>query len=180
MGWEDVARDHELMPKTVDHDFWQTYLADHPEVMHRLLGDIYNATASNPNRLPTVDELRRLVTTDFSTDDFSTAVQKLLGDRSVRWLAAQMKVHHDQVLRILNGKRQIVLLRDPAGSMYRIEAFARALRVHPAHFVEWRRLWILSLIDDAFTVQPNLSIGVYRRFSGHQPEAPHQKPMNGR
>jgi len=62
----------------------------------------------------------------------------------------------------------VVTLRDPAGSMYQIEAIARVLRVHPSYFVEWRRLWILALLDDAFAAQPHLSIGVWKRFSSHE------------
>lgn len=169
MSWETVAREHELMPKTIDHDWWQRFLTERPDVMYRLLSDLYQASATvrgkDPSKLPTVDELRSLVTQQYSNEPFGQALSDLLGDRSVRWLAHQMKIHHSQITRIIRGERDIVTLRDPAGSMYQIEAIARVLKVHPSYFVEWRRLWIMSLLDDAFTAQPHLSIGVWKKFS---------------
>lgn len=171
------------MPRTVDHEFWQEFLTERPDVMHRLLAELYHAASAVKGRRRTesaasVDDLWKLVTPQFSNEPFGPALKEALGKRSVRWLAAQLKVHHYQVARLINGEREIVSLRDPAGSMYQIEGIARALRIHPSYFVEWRRLWILSLVDDAFTAQPNLSIGVYKRFAGH--EAAAKPPTNGR
>ena len=170
MTWERVARDHDVLPKTVDHVWWQQYLTERPDVMYRLLGDLYQASATvrgkDPNKVPTVDELRGLVTQKYSNDPFGVALKELLGDRSVRWLAHQMKIHHSQITRIIRGERDISTLQDPAGA---IEAVARVLRVHPSYFVEWRRMWIMNLLDDAFTAQPHLSIGVGKKFSAHEP-----------
>lgn len=166
MSWEDVAREHELVPRTGDQDWWQEFLSHRPDVMHRLLGDLYQAAHPHRDRLPTVEELRDLVTPRYSNDPFPAALKELLGDRSVRWLAQQMKVHHSMITRYLRGEREIVSLHDPAGSMYRIEQVARGLRVNPSYFAEYRRLWIMTLLDSAFAAQPNLSIGVWKKFSG--------------
>lgn len=179
-----MAREHELMPKTVDRDFWREYLTEHPDVMYRLLGDLYQASRAvagrrkPPTTKATLDDIYQLVTPQFSNQPFGEAVKAALGSRSVSWLAQQIHVHHSQVIRLMSGEREIVSIRDPAGSMFRLEAVARALNVHPSYFLEWRRLWILSLIDDAFAEQPNLSIGVYKRFAGQLD--PHTRPVNGR
>lgn len=169
MSWETVAREHELMEKTTNVDWWRAFFGERTDVMYRLLGDLYQASTSvrglSPEKLPTVDELRGLVTQDYSNEPFGEALMTLLGDRSVRWLAARMKIHHSQLTRLIRGDRGIETLRDP---MWQMEEVARALRVHPSYFLEWRRMWIVSLLDAAFTAQPNLSIGVYKKFSGHQ------------
>ena len=172
MTWETVAREHELMPKTGDQDWWRQFLAQRPDVMYRLLADLYQASATargkDPTKVPTVDELRELVTQQYSNDPFPEALQTLLAGRSVRWLAAQMKIHHSLLTRMIRGERDIVAVTDPEGSMLRLEEIARILRVHPSYFVEWRRLWIMSLLDGAFAAQPNLSIGVWKKFSPFQ------------
>jgi hypothetical protein len=173
VSWEVVARDHELMARSTDHDFWRQFLTDRPDVMYRLLGDLHQAAAvikgEDPTRVPTVEELGKLVSAQYTNEPFGDALKCLLNGRSVRWLAQQLRLHHSQITRIIRGERDIVTLRDPAGSMYQIEAIARVLRVHPSYFVEWRRLWIMALLDDAFAAQPHLSIGVWKRFSVHEP-----------
>lgn len=169
-SWETVAREHPLMPKTTDPDFWRAHLAQNPEVMYRLLADLHNAASQfrgeNPDRVPTVEELLNLVTPQYSNDPFPVALKTALGNRSARWLAKRLNMHFSYVYRLLNGEREIVDVNDPAHSMARIEAIARELRVHPSYFAEWRRLWIMSLLDSMFEVKPNLSIGVWRKFSG--------------
>lgn len=169
MSWETVAREHELMPQTRDQDWWRQLLTERPDVMYRLLGDLYQASASvrgkDPSKLPTVDDLRELVTQQYSNDPFPQALQMLLAGRSVRWLAQQMKIHHSLLTRMIRGERDIVAVTDPEGSMLRLEEIARVFKVHPSYFVEWRRLWIMSLMDEVFAVQPNLSIGVWKKFS---------------
>lgn len=174
MSWEVVAREHEMMSKTTDPDFWRQLLTERPDVMYRLLGDLHQAAAvikgQDPSRVPTVAELRDLVTAQYSNEPFGASLKQLLGKRSVRWLAAQLNLHHEQINRIIRGERDVVSIQDPTGSMYQIESIARVLRVHPSYFMEWRRLWIMSLLDDAFAAQPHLSIGVWKKFSGVGPD----------
>jgi hypothetical protein len=107
------------------------------------------------------------VNPSFTNEPFGEAVYALLGKRSVRWLASQLHMAHVPLLRILKGERALVNIHDPKRSMLRIEAVARVLKVHPSYFAEWRRLWIMTLLDAAFAERPNLSIGVYRKFADH-------------
>lgn len=170
-GWETAARELDVA-RTASQDFWRTYLADHPDVMHHLLADLYQATRGVDAPPATLDDLWGLVAPQFSNAPFGEAVKTLLAGRSVRWLAGELHLHHSFVLRVLNGQRDLVSLRDPQESMRRIEEIARVLKVHPSYFAEWRRLWLMFLLDQAFEAHPNLSIGVYKRFSG--------QAMNGR
>lgn len=167
-GWQRLLETHPLGEESAHPEFWQEYLAQHPDVLHRLLADVYQATYG-ADKPPTLDELWDLVAKpEYSVQPFGRAVQDALGNRSVRSLAVQVGIHQSLLTRYMTGERDIVSIRDPRGSMARIEHVARALRVHPSYFAEWRRLWVMSLLDAAFASQPALSVGVWKRFSGFQ------------
>ena len=167
-GWQQLLASHPLGEESSRPDFWADFLSEHPDVLHRLLADVYQATHGT-EKPPTLDELWDLVATpEYSVDPFGEALLAALGSRSVRSLAVQIGIHQSLLTRYITGERDIVSIRDPRGSMARIEIIARALRVHPSYFAEWRRLWVMSLLDAAFVRQPNLSIGIWKRFSGFQ------------
>lgn len=169
MSWQRLLDTHPLAPQTGSSDFWEEYLADHPDVLHRLLADIYQAVYG-AERPPTLDDLWALMAREeFSSKAFGDAVDDLLAGRSVRWLAQQVGVHHSVMTRFLRGERSIISVHDTKGSMQRIEAVAEALRVHPSYFGEWRRLWIMSLLDGAFANSPSLSVGIFKRFASLEP-----------
>lgn len=166
--WQRLLSSDPVAQRSDDPDFWETYLAEHPDVLHRLLADVYQATYGS-EKPPTLDDLWALMAAPrFTTETFGNAVVDLLGARSVRWLAGQVGIAHQQLARYLSGQRPIVSIHDAKGSMRRIESVAAALKVHPSYFVEWRRLWIMSLLDSAFTAQPSLSVGIFRRYSGFE------------
>jgi hypothetical protein len=165
-GWQRLLEDHPLGRHSADPEFWEHYLDEHPDVLHRLLADVFQAT-HGVDRPPTLDDLWDLVSTpEFSVKPFGDALHDALSGRSVRSLAVQIGIHQTLLTRYMTGERDIVSVRDPIGSMRRLELIAKALRMHPAYFAEWRRLWLMSLLDAAFTAQPALSIGVWKRFSG--------------
>ena len=167
-GWDRVLQEHELVAQTSDPGFWRTYLSQNPDVLHQLLGDLYQATHQASSKPPTLEDLWDLVAPRFTNEPFGEAVKGLLAGRSVRWLAGEIHLHHVPLSRVLNGERDVVSIRDPKGSMARIEVIARALNVHPSYFAEWRRLWVMTLLDEAFEELPHLSVGVYRKFAGHR------------
>ena len=155
-SWQALLEQHPLGSSTDSPDFWEEYLAENPDVLHRLLADLYQATYGS-ERPPTLDDLWEIVSAPrFTSDEFGAAVLDLLGKRglSIRWLAQQIGTSHTQVRFYLTGKRPIVSLHDAKGSMRRIEAISEALRVHPSYFAEWRRLWIMTLLDSAFAARP--------------------------
>jgi hypothetical protein len=170
-GWRAFMAEHPLAESSASEEFWVTYLAEHPDVLHRLLADVYEATygADTP---PTLDDLWKLMSAQprFATVPFAQALADALGGRSVNWLATQVGVSQPTLSRMINGVQEVMNVKDLRGSMYRLEQIAAALRVHPSYFAEWRRMWIMTLLDSAFTAQPTLSIGVYRRYSGFQRE----------
>lgn len=170
--WQRLLSQHPLADESETPEFWETYLTENPDVLHRLLADVYHATYGS-EKPPTLDDLWEMMSTPrFSTQPFGEAVLDLLGDRSLRWLAREVRISIGQMQRYVVGTRPIVSLHDHRGSMRRIEAVAQALRVHPSFFGEWRRLWVMSLIDNAFATQPALSVGIFRRFSGFEKDRP--------
>lgn len=166
--WRFVLNAHPLNERSHDAEFWDTYLQENPDVLHRLLADIYRA-AYGVDRPPSLDDLWALLDTpEFTSEAFGPAAKALLARRkkSARWLAMQIHVNQRHLGRYLNGTMPIVSAYDVEGSMQRIEAVAKALRIHPSYFCEWRRLWVMRLLDSAFIAHPDLSVDVFRRFSG--------------
>ena len=157
---------HPLAEPSATEEFWVGYLGEHPDVLHRLLADVYEATfgAETP---PTLDDLWKLMSAQprYASVPFGQALIDALGDRSINWLAQQAGISQSTLSRMVNGIKPVVNIKDIRGSMYRLERVATVLRVHPSYFAEWRRMWIMTLLDSAFTAQPTLSIGVYRRYS---------------
>lgn len=158
--------EHPLAEPSASEEFWVRYLDENPDVLHRLLADVYEATygAEAP---PTLDDLWKLMSAQprYASVPFGEAVVDALGGRSINWLAGQAGVSQSVLSRLINGLKPVVNIKDIRGSMYRLERIAAVLRVHPSYFAEWRRMWIMTLLDSAFTAQPTLSIGVYRRYS---------------
>lgn len=165
MSWRDVVESHDLMESSRSSTFWEDYLEQHPDVMHRILADLYQATTGNREAPDTLEELWAVITPTFSHEPFGAAVLALLGDQSLRGLAMRTPFPVQVLHRWVRGERPVVTVNDVEGSMWRIEQIAKALRVHPSHFAEWRRLWAVSLIDGAFNTNPNLSVTFFRKFS---------------
>ena len=168
-SYEPVMEVPDLAQQTIEPAFWERVLTEEPDALNRLLGDLWKAVQADRGtqgrvRRPTLDEVFALVLPEYATEPFPEALRAKLGDRSVRWLAGRIHLHHSHLNRWITGQRDIVSLSDPEASMRQIEAIAAALNVGPAYFTEWRRLWVLLLVDDAFAHHPNLSIGVFQKF----------------
>lgn len=167
MSWRDVVENHDLMESSRSSAFWEDYLEQHPDVLHRALADLYQATAGTREAPDTLEDLWAVITPTFSHEEFGGTVRELL-DRhgeTLRGLAMRTGYAHQEISRWASGKRPVISVHDVEGSMRRLEVIAKALRVHPSHFSEWRRLWAMSLIDGAFSTNPNLSVAFFRKFS---------------
>ena len=152
-----------------DPDDWARYFDANPEVMHHLLRDVYVATRG-PEHRPSLDDLWKMLEEPRFTDlPFVDAALQLLGDRSLRWLSVQVGMSLGTVHNLMNGKRPVVKPQRVPESMREIEKFARAFRVHPSYFSEWRRLWLMSLLDSAFAAKPELSAALFQRYAAVGP-----------
>ena len=131
-GWQAFMAQHPLAEPSATEEFWVTYLDENPDVLHRLLADIYEATygADAP---PTLDDLWKLMSDQprYASAPFGEAVIDALGGRSINWLAGQAGVSQSVLSRMVNGLKPVVNIKDIRGSMYRLERIAAVLRVHP-------------------------------------------------
>lgn len=165
-GWKAILEDYEHGERLTDPAFWSEFLARNPDILHRLLADMYQAVHGS-KATPNLDALWELVQApEYSLEPFGTSVEAALGGRSVRWLAQQIGIHRVQLQRQMNGERPIISPHDPRGSMKRIEVVAKALGVSPAYFREWRLLWLMHVVEQTFTAHPELSVDLFRRFAG--------------
>lgn len=171
-SWQDALTSHALVANSFSPSFWSEFLAENPDVLHRILGDLYQIASKELRENPTLDDLWALVAPSYSLQPFPQAFMAAAGKRSIRQIAGQLGIHHSILARYINEDVPIVRATDPVGSLARLEAIALTLKVHPAYFAEWRRLWVLAVIDSAMESQPNLSVGIYRKFSGQERRAP--------
>lgn len=167
MTWEEALDAHKIYEGSFDPIFWRQYLAEHPEVLHHILADLHQVAGAK-GRPANLDDIWELVAPKYSERPFPEAFLEVKGGRSIRQIAMSVGLHHQTVLRYLSGALPVVSRHDVAGSMRRLELFAKALGVKPSYFAEWRRLWVMSVIDVALEQRPNLSVAIYRRFSGQE------------
>jgi hypothetical protein len=163
--WEQART---LYPSTeYQSRVWADYFDEHPDVLTKLLGDVYRvykteeakrAGVSNPQGgrrrshvNGNLDELWAILTPKFSMDPFPVAVRELMGKKSVRQFAADVGMDHRELSRLLNGARRPSMI-------HWLEVIARGADVHPAFFLEWRTATLVGIMADAFASQPHLSI----------------------
>lgn len=154
---------------------WEEFFAESPDALHHLLGEIYIITKSQAaevkrsgRRVRTVngnlDELWAMISPRYSMEPFGEAVRELMGPMSLRAFAAKIPMHHHSLSRLMRGERQVVNQFDIPGSMRTLEVVAKAGKVHPAFFVEWRELLVLGVVRKALSTDPALGIRVIERL----------------
>lgn len=164
-GWrEALQRETE---RASDPNYWLQIFEDRPEVLHRLIADLFQA-AHGVERVPAADDLWDLVSApSYSNLAFGQAFELIVGDRPRAEVAEKAGLFAGTLRRYVTGARPIVTT-DVEGSMRRIELVARACDVHPSFFAEWRRLWIMALLDRAFEVKPDMSYAMFQRLAGFE------------
>jgi hypothetical protein len=176
-GTADFERAKEMFPSTTkldEHD-WVAYFTEHPEVVHAILGDIYvitkadRATVKKSGRRPrhingNMDELWEMITPRYSTAPFGEALTELMGDQSLRGFSRKIPMHYWSLARLMRGERQIVNPYDMDASMQLLEQIAKAGKVNPLYFAEYRQLYIFKMFSEVFSRQPNFTIGLSKRL----------------
>ena len=142
--------------------YWRKFFSDNPDALHKLLGDIYeiatahsseNARAGRRTRTGagSLDDLWQMLTLEASDLPFGEAFRKAAKDRSIRSIAPQVPCHFSHLASLVAGRRRLVDYNDMRGSMQFIERVAKALRVRPAYFKEWRELYVLTAVQTAIS-----------------------------
>lgn len=179
--WEGARNRYPIIEKSVDPDVWIRFFEENPEDLTRLIRWIFqvlNAPAARRGGTRervtgTWDAVWDLLSPRYSSDPFPIAVQELMGTDSLRAFAEKVPMGHQRLWEMMNHKRGVNILRRTSGSIVDVEAtmtrlatIARAGKVGPAYFVEWRNLWLQQALTSALTVQPNLSIALMKQLSG--------------
>ncbi len=164
----DNARDYFTMP---DLGAWMNRMADEPSIFTHILSDIFRETRAEQERLAgqakigrrpkviegSLSELWDMVTPKYAVAPFPEALKALAGVAvSPAEFQHKTMIAPDTYRRMLQGE---------ALDMWRLEVVARAYAVSPAYFREWRIDYVLTVVAELLTSQPNLSIK-YARFLG--------------
>jgi hypothetical protein len=164
-GWKEALQRES--DRASDPDYWIAIFTQRPEILHRLIADLFQA-AHGVDRIPSVDDLWDLIAPPaYSNRPFGEAFEEILGSRDPAEIAEKAGLYRGTLSRYVRCVRPIVT-SDVEGSMRRIELIARALDVHPSYFAEWRRLWVMALLDRAFQVRPELSYAMFQRLAGFE------------
>lgn len=176
-GTADWDRAKQMFPSTtkLEEQDWVEYFTEHPEVVHSILGDIYvitkadQAVVKKSGRRPrhingNMDELWSMITPKFATVPFGEAMTELMGDQSLRQFSAKIPMHYWSLRRLIHGERQIVNPYDMDASMQLLERIAKAGKVNPLYFAEYRQLYIFRMFREVFTNQPQFTIGLSKRL----------------
>lgn len=148
---------------------WVQIFHDRPDLLHKLLGDIYAITKAQQGETRksgrrakhingSLDELWDMLSPRYSTEPFGSALKELIGTQSLRAFAAKIPMHHQSLIRLMNGERRIVMPQSPAASLATLERIAKVANVHPAYFMEWRELVLLNAFQQALRANPSASI----------------------
>jgi hypothetical protein len=166
--WDNAV---EQFPTTkADTNEWVDFFDRRPEVLLAILGDIYRESkaleAREAGRAPTgrrpkhingnLAELEAMITPSYSMEPFGVACRELIGDRSLRAFAARVPMNHHTLTRMMRGELKV--------DRFRLEAIAKAGRVTPAYFMEWRLAYVQEAVEQVFMAKPNLSIRAIRQL----------------
>lgn len=158
---------------------WINVFDDRPDIMWRILGDIYDvvkaeedkrlgrrAMGRRPGRTGvTLTELYDVVFREpYSNDPFNMALNKLMTGKSLREIARLVPCDKGYLSRVLNGKVPLTLIL--------MERIAVAVDIHPSYFLEWRAKYLSGLVENVLTRRPHLAIGHMERVrEGRRREA---------
>ena len=173
--WERAKEMYPSTTKLTESD-WVNFFTERPDAMHAILGDIFvitkahESTVKKSGRRPkhingSMDELWDMITPQYSNEPFGVSVKALIGEQSIRAFSAKIPMHYWSLIRLMRGERQIVNPNDINSSMQTLELIARAGKVHPSYFMEYRTLYIMRVFDEVFASRPQFTIGLMKKLT---------------
>lgn len=164
----DNARKHFTVRS---QDEWVALFDRAPHVLHQILGDIFREAKAEQERERgqarigrrpkaidgSLDELQALITPVYSMEPFAKAVQPLIAKSpSLRAFAAKVPMNHHTLTRMMRGDLPL--------EAWRLEAIAKAGKVQPGYFVEYREQTITEAVAAYMRARPNISVRVHKQF----------------
>lgn len=141
-----------------------------PHILYNVLGDIYREVRAEQEREAgkarigrrpkaidgSLDELTAMITPVYSMDPFAEAVQPLIKKSpSLRAFAAKVPMHHHTLTRMMRG--------EVALEAWRLEAIAKAGKVQPAYFKEYREMALIEAVSAYVAARPNIAVRFHRQ-----------------
>lgn len=139
------------------------------DAMGKILYDIYDEVRSAEERNAGLRRIGRrpgrsavslqevmsvVLPAEFTNDPLPVALSRLIGHRSQRQFARRIPVTQSHLSRILSGERK--------PNLEQLERIAMAANVQPWFFVEWRAMYVATLLGEVLAESPNLSIAALR------------------
>ena len=150
---------------------WVEFFGRRIDVLHAILGDVYivheyderkqsgngrDGRRTMPDNA-NLDKLWDITSPRYSTQPFPIAVKELIGERSLRQFAARVPMDHRELSELTRG------VTPP--SPYWMEQIAKAAKVNPAFFMEYRHAYVTQVLAAVFVAKPNIGIGVFKKLS---------------
>ena len=152
---------------------WVAVFDSNPDVMWKILGDVYNVIRDQQEResgsrkmgrrpvraAGSIDELlATVIPPQFTQDPFPVAFKALIGTRSQRQFAVKIPCDQSLVSRLLSG--------DVTPDLGMLERIAAAAKVPPHYFAEYRAAVVAQAVHDILTQRPNVSITAFKQLRG--------------
>lgn len=167
MGKADLAGAAAKYPSTkMGTDGWVEAFDENPDIMYRILGDIYDVVKAEEEReagiramgrrpgrsnVSLIDFQQTVFRGGYSMDPFPQALSKLIDGRwSLRGFAMRVPVSAGWLSKLMNG------IAEP--DFVTLERIADAAKVHPSYFVEWRAMYISQTVETLLRERPNMSV----------------------
>ena len=150
---------------SVDRLDWAEVFRQDPALMGRIINDILKLDAAEPGKpgkrpgLEQGDAEARLGTlfdTNYSELPFHQALKYVVGERSIRHVASKTGLNRNTVHRLLSG--------DQVPDEYEIEAIAKAFKIEPAYFAEYRLAYIIGFLFTRLENNPDATVLFYKRL----------------
>lgn len=167
MGRADWERAWREYPSTQwGRDEIDAFLRANPEVIWRIVGDMYEAVKQEEERragvkpkmgrrpvrknVPLEEVWRVIFAQPFTLEPFPVAMRELMQGASQRAFTAKLPLNQSTLSRLLSGELQ--------PDMPMMEILAEACGVQPVYFVEYRAQYVGAMIADTFVKNPRLGI----------------------
>lgn len=153
-------------------DEWVELFDRAPHIVSAMLGDLYRETMAERERDAgkarigrrpkaidgSLDELHDMITPRYSMESFAESARELIeASHSLRSFAKRAGIHHHTITRMMRGEMAL--------DRFRLEAIAKAGRVQPAFFREYREMVILEAVRSLLVRRPNISVRMHKQIA---------------
>lgn len=150
---------------SIDRLNWKKVFVEDPEILGSIVNDILKLNVPSrgrPGKRPSLqeDQAREMFSTlmgeNFTLEPFDIAFRRLVGDTSIRKVAASLGLDKMLIHRLLHGKQK--------PSLDHIEKVAAHYHKDPSYFVEWRSACILTYMHDLLEANPESTVKMFDRL----------------